>query len=365
MKARTQFLVAAIAALCSHALLSSAQLPRTGWVATASSAESGSGVASHVIDGVTGTFWHTAWTTTPVPQYPHVITLDMRVNQSVGGLQYLPRQDGNSNGNIGSYEIYLSTDGVNFGAPVTTGTWVSSSALKSATWPGASARFVRLRAVAPAIATHPWASAAEINILAPGTAPPPPPPSNSPPENPVILSRAGFTAVASSQQDSGLAAGNVLDGDGLTMWHSQWSPLVNLPHTITISFGGGTRNVAGVVILPRQDGGSNGNIGQYTIGAQSSAGAGFVRVASGTFADTRGPKTVTFAGRAAVAVRIIASTEAGNRGTWTSIAEVNILGYTGGIPAREAGRYGLMGPMINMPIVPVAAALLPNGRVWP
>jgi galactose oxidase len=180
----------------------------------------------------------------------------------------------------------------------------------------------------------------------------------------VILSRAGFTAVASSQQDSGLAAGNVLDGDGLTMWHSQWSPLVNLPHTITISFGGGTRNVAGVVILPRQDnnaGNKNGYIGQYTVEAILNGAA--TQVASGSFADTRGAKTVTFPARAATGIRIKALTEAGNRGQWTSIAEVNFLGYTGEIPGTQAGKFGLWSPVINMPLVPVAAALLPNGKV--
>jgi galactose oxidase len=325
--------------------------------------------ASNAIDGQAASIWHSEWNVASPPPYPHHITLDMGQTNTVNGLQYLPRQDGNSNGFIGGFEVRLCagptcTADANFGAAVATGTWANSALQKTATWTAAPARAVRLRALTTA-SSGPWASAAEINILGPGGTPPPPPGANTPPANPVILPRGGFTAIASDQNSAGEAAGLVLDGNRDTFWHSKYdNGLVALPHTITITFGG-SRNIAGVVILPRQDGGSNGNIGQYTIGAQSSAGAGFVRVASGTFADTRGPKTVTFAGRAAVAVRIIASTEAGNRGTWTSIAEVNILGYTGGIPAREAGRYGLMGPMINMPIVPVAAALLPNGRVWP
>jgi galactose oxidase len=358
MKENIRFLIAAsAAALLLLAPPAIAQLPRAGWTATANSEEPAGDLASNVLDGSTTTFWHTQWVTAS-PGYPHQLTINMGQTLTVTGLQYLPRQDGNANGYVGNYEIRLSTDGTNFGAPVATGTWANSIALKTATWTAAPARAVRLVALTTASA-GPWASAAEINIL--GTTPTPPA-TGTPPPSPVILPRTGFTAVASDQNSAGEAAGLVLDGDRGSFWHSKYdNGLVNLPHSLTINFGG-TRNIAGVMILPRQDGIPNGHIGGFTV-ATSTDGTAFTNVVSGTFADTLGEKTVTFTARAARAVRITGATEAGNRGQWTTIAEVNILGYTGTIPAVRAGTFGRWSNMINMPLVPVAAALLPNGQV--
>ena len=52
-------------------------------------------------------------------------------------------------------------------------------------------------------------------------------------------------------------------------------------------------------------------------------------------------------------VRLTATTEAGNRGPWSSAAEINLLGPS----------LGSWGPTINFPLVPAAAALLPGNRM--
>jgi galactose oxidase len=335
-----------------------ARLESRGWTATADSEEPGANnQAARAIDDSTNTIWHTQWNTAS-PGYPHQITIDMGQTNVVDGLDYTPRQDGNVNGYVGGFEVRLSTDGLMFGAPVVAGTWVNSNAVKSVTWTAASARFVRLIATSTA-SGGPWASAAEIDILGtPSTAAPPPPP----PANPVILSRTGFTAVASDENSVTEAASLVLDGNEGTLWHSTYSGgIVNLPHSVTVDFGG-SRNIAGLAILPRQDGNPNGHIGRFSIAA-STDGNTYVEVAMGTFANTRGEKTVTFDARAATSVRITALSEAGGPAQLTSIAEVNVLGYTGSIPDTQAATYGLWGPLINMPLVPVAAALLPDGKV--
>lgn len=72
-------------------------------------------------------------------------------------------------------------------------------------------------------------------------------------------------------------------------------------------------------------------------------------------------KTVNFTAAPAMAVRLTCLTEAGGRGPWTSAAEINILG-TPQTPADPA-TIGEWGPLIDFPLVPVAAASLPGSKV--
>lgn len=96
-------------------------LPRSGWTATADSAETANenGSAANVLDGNPATIWHTTWSTAPAPM-PHWIVLDMQRGTEVTGLRYLPRST-TPNGTIRQYRVFLSADGVNWGAPVASG----------------------------------------------------------------------------------------------------------------------------------------------------------------------------------------------------------------------------------------------------
>ena len=111
-------------------------LSRTGWTVTTDSQETAGepGQASNVIDGNSSTIWHTAWSASS-PNYPHWIVLDMKTNLTVKGLRYLPRQNGNLNGTIADYKIYVSLDGISWGAPVAQGRWASNNAEKIVTIP--------------------------------------------------------------------------------------------------------------------------------------------------------------------------------------------------------------------------------------
>ena len=62
-----------------------------------------------------------------------------------------------------------------------------------------------------------------------------------------------------------------------------------------------------------------------------------------------------------MAVRLTCLTEAGGRGNYTSAAEINIIGPVQ-TPADHAA-IGEWGPVIHFPLVPVAAAALPNNKV--
>ena len=131
------------------------------------------------------------------------------------------------------------------------GTWADDAAEKVITFQPLSARYVRLTARTEAGGRGPWSSAAEIVILRGQVAPP-------------ELPRTGWTATA-SDASSLFPAGNVLDGNAATMWHSRYeSPPARLPHSVTIDMRS-VQDISGLRYLPRQDGTANGHIGQYSV----------------------------------------------------------------------------------------------------
>ncbi|MEJ8856025.1 PA14 domain-containing protein [Variovorax robiniae] len=96
-------------------------LPRTGWTAQASSAETAgeAGAAARAIDGNPGTWWVTQWSAGATP-LPHAFIVDLGTPQRLGGFSYLPRP-GDTNSTMAGYAFYTSTDGVNWGNPISQG----------------------------------------------------------------------------------------------------------------------------------------------------------------------------------------------------------------------------------------------------
>ncbi len=79
--------------------------------AVANSAQSGN-EASKAIDGSTSTIWHSTWST--ATQFPVTFTITLKEAAHVDYVRYIPRQDGNSNGNW--HDVYVAY------CPTTTGT---------------------------------------------------------------------------------------------------------------------------------------------------------------------------------------------------------------------------------------------------
>ena len=130
------------------------------------------------------------------------------------------------------------------------------------------------------------------------------------------LSHAGWTATADSAQGV-YPASNAIDGNTSTFWHTQYSPtVVPLPHTFTIDMHN-ANIVSGLRYTPRTDS-ANGRVGAYRITVSSDGTTWGNPVASGTFSDDQGQKTVPFVATTARFVRITVLSEAGNRGQWTS-----------------------------------------------
>ena len=117
---------------------------RTDWTATAGSAQNGEG-AEKALDGKVDTLWHSNWD--GCTQDEAWICIDMKQNQTVSALQYVPRQS-QVNGLILEYKIEFSTDGSNWSTidPVT-GTWAKDNTTKTVTFAPVKARYVRLTGV--------------------------------------------------------------------------------------------------------------------------------------------------------------------------------------------------------------------------
>ena len=97
---------------------------------------------------------------------PHEIQITLRESSVLRGFRYLPRQDGTSNGRIGRYEFYVSADGINWGAPVATGTFVNDATEKQVLFAAKAGRHVRLRALSE-VSGRAFTSLAELRIIAP------------------------------------------------------------------------------------------------------------------------------------------------------------------------------------------------------
>jgi hypothetical protein len=145
-------------------------------------------------------------------------------------------------------------------------------------------------------------------------------------------------SVDSEDLDGGYYAGvNAFDGDPTTLWVTQWytsSPPP--PHEIRLSLGG-EYDITGFRYLPRQDGVSSGNIGQYAFYVSSDGTSWGSPVATGTFPNVASEHQVTFAPTRGRYVRLRALTEVSG-GPWSVVAELNVLAT--GAPPPPPGPSG-------------------------
>ena len=203
------------------------------------------GRAQNAIDGNNSTFWHTQWYGSS-PNHPHEMVIWLGSEYTVGGFTYLPRQDGSSHGTVAKYSVYVSADGVNWGAPVVNGTFAKNTEKKRVLFAGRAGAFVRFVAKSEINGT-PWTSAAEIRVLGEPVAVP-----SALEEIPQSQMSVVFADSEEVTGEDGSAA-NAIDGDPSTFWHTEWyttSP--QHPHTLDIALGG-TYEVWALRYLPRQD----------------------------------------------------------------------------------------------------------------
>ena len=173
------------------------------------------------------------------------------------------------------------------------------------------------------------------------------------------LDRTGWTVTADSQQ-SWNPATNVLDGSKDSIWHTCWTPATDaLPHSITLNMTA-PYDISALSYLPRQHGTNDGRIGKYIVDLSLDGKTWNLSVTSGKWVDDDVLKKAFFTTQNAQYVRLRAMTEAGNRGQWTSAAEINVF------PPVNPSK-GLWSAPFDLPLVAAAAAVLPttgNVLVW-
>jgi endo-alpha-N-acetylgalactosaminidase len=272
--------------------------------------------AANVFDGRTDTIWATEWAAaTPLP--PHEIQIDLGGTYTVSGFRYLPRQNGQTYGNIGRYEFYVSTDAVTWGSAVATGTFPTGSAEQVVTFTAKTGRYIRLRALSE-IGGHPWTAVAELNVLGQ---------PSTPASGDSLIPRTAWTLhYVDSQETSGAdeRATNAFDGRPDTIWATQWlaaSPTA--PHEIQINMGA-TYKISGFRYLPRQNGQTYGNIARYEFYVSTDGVNWGTAVATGTFTAGSTEQQVTFASRSGRFVRLRALSEV-NGNPWTAVSELQVL----------------------------------------
>jgi galactose oxidase len=118
--------------------------------------------ASYAIDGNPATFWHTEYNPVEVP-LPHHAIIDLGTTQNLNGFTYLPRQDGNLNGNIGQHTIELSLNNLTW-TLVASATFVDDDSLKETGFPDTLTQYIRITALTEAGNRGPWTSAAEFGV---------------------------------------------------------------------------------------------------------------------------------------------------------------------------------------------------------
>lgn len=146
------------------------RLDRTGWRAVCDSEEPGN-ECWRVLDGDTGSFWHTRYSGGSPPP-PHTITVDMGAALTVNGLSALPRGDNNNHGWIAEHEVLTSLNGNDWGVPAARGTWYADGTEKYANFEPRHARYIRLVAKGE-IRGRAWTSLAELNVYRASSEPPP------------------------------------------------------------------------------------------------------------------------------------------------------------------------------------------------
>lgn len=136
-------------------------ISRTGWNVTADSYQAGY-EPENVIDSNTSSIWQTQ----DSAALPHFIQFDMLKSYVVNGISYVPRQGDSRDGNIGQHTVSLSNDGVEWGNPVSFGSFQNSNETKDIFFSSATARYVRLVAQSEGQGLQ-SSSVAEFNVYSP------------------------------------------------------------------------------------------------------------------------------------------------------------------------------------------------------
>jgi len=140
-------------------------ISKSGWKLVSVDSQHGGNEATKAFDNNTSTFWHTEWGSSE-PKCPHTIVIDMNKIYEVTAITYTARTDGNANGMVKAYEVYLSLDGKTWGSAAVSGEFKNTTAMQIAKLSTAKkGRYLKFVAKSE-INNNAWTSASEIGIQA-------------------------------------------------------------------------------------------------------------------------------------------------------------------------------------------------------
>ncbi|MBP2337542.1 galactose oxidase [Saccharothrix coeruleofusca] len=302
-------------------------LDRTGWRATASS-EDGAGRADGVLDPAGGRHW----TSGADQRGERWIAIALPTPRTVSALVYHPLRGAQAQLFL-DYRIDVRTPERDW-FPVSSGRLGHTEEAKTIAFPATTASAVRL--VATDTAAPRQVSAARLDLLGdPGHRP-----------GSVPLPRTGWTATGRNGAQSAAA---VLDDDPRTFWSGRRT--ASGAPSITLDLGRPQR-VDGLVYAPPRD--RSKRVLGYAV-STSSDGAQFTEVARGTWSDDDYPKTAVF-DRVTQARHVRLTAQQGPEEV--EAAEITLDG-----PATPATHGAWSTRTIGLPLVPAAAAVLPDGTL--
>lgn len=135
----------------------------------------------------------------------------------------------------------------------------------------------------------------------------------------LVLDGSLITSVITSSSQSGEGIDKAFDDDTSTFWHTQYSPSTDVyPHVVVVTFNK-IYSLKEFSYLPRQDGGSNGNIKTYTLEVSRDS-AIWNTVLDESFQSDNSGKSVSFSPAVGKYVRITATSEI-NGNEWANACE--------------------------------------------
>ncbi len=130
--------------------------------------------------------------------------------------------------------------------------------------------------------------------------------------------------VSSESKSNRKLAANAIDGDPLTLWHTQFQPkLEKHPHELVIDLGS-SHAIRGIRYLARQDGGWNGAVAECELSVSDSAEDWKDPILKTTFKKLKTPQEASFDAVNGRYVRLRILSEV-NGGPWASIAELGLV----------------------------------------
>jgi endo-1,3(4)-beta-glucanase len=273
-------------------------LPRSGWVANASSSNGGD-VPANVLDGSSGTRWTTGGDQTP----GEWLSIDMQTARTF--TQVTMDVAGSTSDYARAYELYVSNDGQTWGTPVASGT--GATGIITIVFPSQTARFIGI--VQTGTSSSNWWSVAELNVYS-GTVPTTP------------LTPSGWTATATVHGSSDVAA-NAIDGNLSTRFSTD-AAQVSSGQSFQLDMGSPQ-----LIAAVNMDSGSNSSdyARGYQIFASNSTSSWGSAIASGT--PTSSPVMVYFPQTTARYLKIV---QTGSTSNWWSVAELTVYTVGSSVP---------------------------------